>query len=207
MIVTLASAGLAMAQTTPGDSSNSKPASDSIPAEPPTHDGTAPANGLPAAGQPTAPAEMTKDDTPDAVILKELHAANLAEIQEGTLAQQQAAADKVKKYGRMLIKDHTAADQLVAKEAVRLGISLTDTLPPSASDDVAALKAASGAAFDKSFCDAEASGHAKVIADVQAAQKGGVDKGVKKLLGKLLPTLKKHEKEAQRLSIDAMKAS
>ena len=218
-IVALAAAPLANAQTTRAPNGNSIPASNSIPA--PSVNGAVTPEGSPAtpagpvAAQPTSPAEITNqavgtngaNDSGEAAILKELHGADLAEMQEGEIAKTKATSTKVKKYGQMLIKDHTEADKRVVAEAKRLNITLTDTLPASAQADVNQLQSAAADAFDRTFCDAEASGHAKVISDVESAQTTVSDKGVKKLLGKLLPKLQKHEKEAQKLSTGAMKAS
>jgi predicted outer membrane protein len=86
---------------------------------------------------------------------------------------------------------------MVKKEASRLNVTMSETLPAAQQSEVDALSASGD--FDASFARDEAAGHAKVIADAEAAKKNVTDKDVKKLIGKLLPKLHKHEKDAERL--------
>jgi len=135
--------------------------------------------------------------SPEASILSELHSANLAEIQEGKLAQDKGTLSQTKSFGKMLIKDHTAADEMVKKEASRLNITLSHTLPAAQQAEVDDLTASSD--FDASFARDEAAGHAKVISDAESAERNTTDRGVKELITRLLPKLRKHEKDAERL--------
>ena len=146
------------------------------------------------------------DTAPTAVsILNELHAADLTEIQEGKMAEEKATSSKTKAFGRMLVKDHTAADEMVKKEAKRLDITLSDTIPAAQQSEIDDLKSSTD--FDSAFARDEAAGHAKVIADAEAAKKAVNDKGVDRLISKVLPKLHKHEKEAEKLEKSSTKTS
>jgi putative membrane protein len=130
---------------------------------------------------------------PEADILKELHAANLAEIQEGRLAEEKATSVKVRRYGKLLAKDHTEADKLVMRDAQKLSVNLSDTLPDAQRSEVDALRSAAGPDFDRTF-----------IADIEVAPKD--NDTIRRLSDKLIPELRKHERDAQRLGNDVAKA-
>src|SRR6185369_15748757 len=54
-------------------------------------------------------------DTPStADVLNKLHASDQHEIAAGTLAEKHGRSQAVKDYGKMLVRDHGAADQKVA---------------------------------------------------------------------------------------------
>ena len=53
-----------------------------------------------------------------------LHQVNQAEINAGKLAQQQGTSQDVKDYGRMLVEDHTKADQTLTDVAKKAHLNL-----------------------------------------------------------------------------------
>ena len=76
-----------------------------------------------------APLVAHAADTPDKSFYKNLAEGGLAEVSDGTLASEKATDPKLKDFGAMMVKDHSAAnDKLTALAATK---SLT--LPTSAS--------------------------------------------------------------------------
>jgi putative membrane protein len=146
---------------------------------------------------PTMPSEVEHPGD-SASLLSELHAANLAAIREGEIAQERASDSKVRKYATMLVNDHTAADKLVMQCAQKQGLTLSNELPVDVQKQIDDLRATQGD-FDRSFVSAEAQAHAKVISDVEAAIRASDNEDTKKLCQKLLPKLRAHEAEAKRL--------
>ncbi|MHB8420585.1 MAG: DUF4142 domain-containing protein [Myxococcales bacterium] len=131
-------------------------------------------------------------------ILTQVHDINLAEIQEGKLAEQNGQSKKVKDYGKELVRDHERADKDVQKEAKKLGVSLSGEQAADQTE-IGKLQGLTGADFDKEFVKDEIDGHQKTITMIKDALPQTSNPGEKKLLNNLLPTLKKHLKTAQKL--------
>ncbi|HUB06992.1 MAG TPA: DUF4142 domain-containing protein [Myxococcales bacterium] len=131
-------------------------------------------------------------------ILTQVHQINLAEIQEGKLAEQNAMSKKVKAYGKTLVRDHEKADKEVQKEAKKLGVSLEGE---QAADqgEISQLQGLTGADFDKQFVTDEVAGHQKAISMVKDALPQTTNSGEKRVLDHIVPVLKKHLKMAEKL--------
>jgi putative membrane protein len=143
------------------------------------------------------------DDTSDtAKVLGKLHRSNQTEIEMGKMAQDHGASKGVKDFGKVLVKDHAAADKKVAKLAMDEKVDLKANTPPSDShpDPIH-----TGAAFDNAFARNMLDDHEKDVAEVTAARDSTPDPRLKKLLTELLPVLEKHKAAAQNLVEQAEK--
>ncbi|HVZ73153.1 MAG TPA: DUF4142 domain-containing protein [Polyangia bacterium] len=125
-------------------------------------------------------------------VLQKLHESNQKEIAAGKAAADHGTSKETKAFGRMLVKDHTAADAKVTKLAKEEKVDLTSTAPMS---DLPAA----GASFDGDFAKMMLEDHQKDIGDVTAARDATDDAKLKKLLTDMLPTLQKHQDTAQRI--------
>jgi putative membrane protein len=140
----------------------------------------------------------------DPVLLKDLHASNLMAIAEASLAEDTAQSARVKKYAAQMKRAHERADKEVAKAANRLGVELSDALPPERTAAVAEVKDAQGADFDRTFLQAAASQQEVLIAKVDVAQKA--DPQVERLCDKLLPDLRELALKARHLELKTAEA-
>ncbi len=131
-------------------------------------------------------------------ILAQVHEINLAEIQQGKLAEKNAKSQKVKDYGKMLVKDHEKADKEVKKEAKKMGVTLAGEQAADQSE-FQQLEGLKGADFDRQFVKAEVDGHQKAISTIQDALPQTKNAGEKKTLEKIVPVLQKHLSKAQQL--------
>jgi len=138
-----------------------------------------------------APA-LAADPPATSEVLGKLHESNQKEIAMGKMAQKNGKSKEVTSYGKMLVKDHTAADKKVLKLAKDEKIELP--APPAAKDDMPM-----GAEFDAAFAKSMVDDHKKDIDEVTKARDATTDDKLKKLLGDMLPTLQKHEDTAQKL--------
>jgi putative membrane protein len=142
------------------------------------------------------------DDRPtvktDEVLMK-LHHSNQMEIAAGKLAQEQGQSQDVKRFGKTLVTDHSAADKKVLALAKQEKITLpaAEAMPGEMMDK---MKAVSGADFDKTFAAEMLDDHKKDIAEVQSARDGTADAKLKTLLTAMLPVLEKHRDTAQKLT-------
>jgi putative membrane protein len=139
-------------------------------------------------------------DTPNtAKVLGDLHESDQKEIAAGKLAQKSGKSREVKDYGKMLEKDHSAADKKLTALAKKEKIDLA-TATPGDSGDMSGM--ASDPMFDSKFAHEMLDDHKKAIAAVTDARDNTPDEKLKKLLTDLVPTLQKHEDTAQKI-IDA----
>jgi putative membrane protein len=125
--------------------------------------------------------------------LNKLHLSNQKEIEMGKVAEKGGQSKDVRNFGKELVKDHTAADKKVAALAKEEHIDLaaagatTDHMPQPGPD------------FDLKFAQMMVEDHTNDINEAQTAHDTTSDSKLKELLGKLLPTLKKHKETAQRI--------
>ncbi|HEX2660997.1 MAG TPA: DUF4142 domain-containing protein [Polyangia bacterium] len=126
-------------------------------------------------------------------VLAKLHESNQKEIAMGKVAQKNGQSKDVIKYGKTLVKDHSAADKKVIALAKKEKLELP-TPPEAKHDDMG-----KGADFDSKFAKDMLEDHKKDVAEVTEARDKTQDEQLKKLLSDLLPTLQKHQDTAQHL--------
>jgi putative membrane protein len=124
---------------------------------------------------------------------------NNAEIKFGQAAQDMGSSQAVKDFGKMLVDDHTKANE----EAVRLANSMGVVVPAGIKpDDMAAYNKAagmSGAAFDEEFAADMVKGHQAAIDKFQQEADSTDPAPLTDFARQTLPTLKKHLETAQSL--------
>jgi predicted outer membrane protein len=134
----------------------------------------------------------------DEEFLKAAIGINLAEIDAGEMAQEKGQSDGVKEFGKMLVDDHTKANE----EATRLAEESKVTPPNAASEKeqeaAKKLSGLSGAAFDTEFVSHMAMGHEEAIAMFKDKADDG-DNAVSTFAKDMLPDLEKHLEKAQSL--------
>jgi putative membrane protein len=148
----------------------------------------------PRAALPTAPAAIELTAQENAVI-DQLHAANVLELAAAKLAIKNAESRDVRRYGEHLLRDHTKADRELTTVAKRNGAKLADVDNAKIDD----LKGRRGTDFDRAFLDMMIRDHQASIDTVRSAQNQAQNPDIKALLNKTLPTLEKHEQDAQQL--------
>jgi putative membrane protein len=161
-----------------------------------------------ASQQPPAKSSMpAKRDTVSAAkqaspeaeeFLKNASQDNRAEIALGQLAATKAANAGVKSYARMLVTDHTKANQEVSSIARTKSVTLPTDLSAEQKSTKDSLTDLSGANFDRQFVDTMVKDHQKAVAAFEQ-QTTSSDAQVKAFAAKTLPTLRHHLEEAQRL--------
>ena len=152
-----------------------------------------------AAGPVAGAADEPASPPNTAEVLGKLHASNQKEIEAGKLAKQNGSGKAVKELGDMLVKDHEAADRLVAGLAKQEKIDLGGATPAEAGP---MGMVPPGPAFDAKFAQTMVEEHRKDIAEVTAARDRTTDDKLRQLLANLIPTLQKHQDAAQKV-VDA----
>ena len=178
----------ANAQGTSGSSSGAKGAMGSGGVTSPSASGAAGSGG--AAG-----AMASKGDSK---FMTDLAHGNIAEIEAGKMALEKSQNDTVKKFAQQMVDDHTAALTELQTMAQAKGVKLPEDVGPKHKAMAAALKAASGNAFDKQYMKgAGVADHKQTIALLKNIQTNGKDAELKAMATKKLPTVQGHLKMAQ----------
>jgi putative membrane protein len=144
---------------------------------------------------------LAADAPSTADVLGKLHDSNQKEIAMGKLAQKNGQSKDVTNFGKMLVKDHGAADKKVVALAKQEKIELPAPTPMKDDD----MPKGTGAEFDTSFAKSMVDDHKKDIAEATTARDATTDAKLKKLLTDILPTLQKHEDTAQHIVDGAAK--
>jgi putative membrane protein len=155
----------------------------------------------------TGSAAGTTGDPAPADVLTKLHHSNQMEIEAGKLAQEKGQSKGVKDYGKMLVKDHTAADKKVTSVAKQLKVELTAPSPEMKHDKLEKARSLSGAEFDKAFTEAMVEDHKTDVQEATEARDKTTNPQLKKLLTEVVPKLEKHQTQAEKLNTAAQSAS
>jgi len=125
----------------------------------------------------------------------------LMEVELGNIAQQNAASQRVKDFGSMMVRDHSAANQELMSFANRRNLTMnSDSLTNLHKAHVDALKNKKGAAFDKAYMNMMVSDHKKDVSEFDKASKMCKDQECLAFAAKTLPTLQMHLDSAQAIS-------
>jgi predicted outer membrane protein len=113
---------------------------------------------------------MAKDQASQAFLKKAIEG-NYAEVQMGQLAQQNAQNDDVKKFGKTLTDDHSAANQKALDAASKLGMTAPTEANAKAKAEYEKMSKLTGAAFDRMFARHMVEDHQKDLADYKKEAK------------------------------------
>src|ERR1700752_1297667 len=133
---------------------------------------TAGAIGVYAQGYGSATGEK-KQKTPPAhldarLFIKDMTLAGLAEIELGKVAAQKAADPEVRAFGEAMVKDHTEANEKLAKIASQLNVQPPTQLDKKHQELVAKLSALEGSTFDREYMTAMAHRHEEDLFNLKA---------------------------------------
>jgi putative membrane protein len=132
--------------------------------------------------------------------LKKAMQGNTTEIEAGELAANKATSDAVKKLGQMMAEQHSGARDKVAALAKRKNVELPKEISEQQKDVLEKLQAAEGPRFDQEYVAEMVKAHEATIQMLNTEIETGRDADTKALAQELLPTVKAHLSEANRLA-------
>jgi putative membrane protein len=136
----------------------------------------------------------------DRKMVRDLAAANLAEIETAKLAQSKASSDQVRSFAQKMIDDHTKAQDQVQQLAQAKGVQLPTAPDAKHQAAMKKLSALSGNAFDRQYMSkAGLSDHREAHRLVARISSRAHDADVKALGTTLLPTIDQHLQMAQQM--------
>jgi putative membrane protein len=141
----------------------------------------------------------------DAQIASIVVTANQVDIDAGKLAAERASRPEVKKFGELMVTDHTGVNKAAVELVTKLKVTPQDhptgqSLQAGGDKNLANLKTLKGAAFDKAYVDQEVAYHAAVIDAVDKVLIPGASNAeLKALLVKVRPAFVAHLEHARKI--------
>jgi putative membrane protein len=123
----------------------------------------------------------------------------MLEVQLGKLAQEKSTNPRVKRFGEMMEKEHSAANDELKSIARQKNVMLPADLGEH-KDHYTDLSKKSGADFDKAYMKMMVDDHQKDINAFEKAAESGTDPDVKTFASQKLPTLRKHLDSAKAIN-------
>ncbi len=128
----------------------------------------------------------------DLAFMNDAAPGSMAEVEMGHMAAKLAQSSDVKKFGELMVVDHTKAADELKQLASTKKVTLPAMVNPSHKEAMEKLSKLKGADFDHEYVTAMVADHEKDVAAFENAVKAGVDADVKAFAAKTLPTLKAH---------------
>jgi putative membrane protein len=123
------------------------------------------------------------------------HQSNLAEIAAGQAAQQRATTDTVRRLGQMFIDMHTQLDAELTAAAGQLGVQLPGSPTQQQQQELAAVTANQGQAFDTAWIAQQLTAHRRSAAAGEQELARGSDPTVLQLARAAAPVIQQHLNE------------
>jgi putative membrane protein len=143
----------------------------------------------------------TEDDTEFAV---EAADGGMFEVQLGQLAQANASSAEVKNFAKMMVDDHSKANDELKATAAQKNISLPGTLSDKCQKKYDELAGKTGEEFDKAYIDLMVSDHEEDLDAFKKEAEKGNDADLKAWAAGKVPTLQ-HHLDAAKTAQDAVK--
>jgi putative membrane protein len=124
---------------------------------------------------------------------------NLAEVKLGELAQQRAASDSVKEFGKRMATDHQKAYDELRQLVSQKGVAVPTALDRGHQRLYDRLAKLSGPDFDRAYMKDMVKDHDKDVKAFERQAKSGKDPDVKSWASKTLPTLQEHQQQAKQV--------
>jgi putative membrane protein len=128
----------------------------------------------------------------DAAFMKDAAADGMAEVELGRLASAKATRQDVKDFGKMMVDDHTKANEELKSLASQKGVTLPTDLKAQHKAEKERLSKLSGTAFDDAYLKFMVSDHQKAVDAFSKESAGGKDSETKAWAAQTLPKLQEH---------------
>lgn len=116
----------------------------------------------------------------------------MMEVELGKVAEGKGVNQRVRDFGTMMVKDHSAANDRLKGIASMLNITLPDSVSDDTRKEIDKMKMKKGKDFDKAYVDMMLDDHKKDIAEFRKCADNCSDSSIKSFASTTLPTLEKH---------------
>ncbi len=136
----------------------------------------------------------------DSKFMVETANGGMMEVESSKVAQQKATNPQVKAFADMMVNDHTKANDELKQLAATKNVTLPATVGEDHQEDLKDLSEKSGKDFDKAYINLMVSDHKKTVGNFEdLADNTDGDAELKAWVNKMLPALKQHLDQAQKL--------
>jgi putative membrane protein len=141
----------------------------------------------------------------DAQIAKIVRTANDGEIQQGKLAVNQTTNSEVRKFARMMIRQHAKVNRKLGRVSKSQNIEPQDSQPATnlkqeGEKTLTSLKAAKGMEFDRAYVDAQVKAHQEVLSSIdKELLPNAKDAKLQAMLKETRPAVEQHLNHATHL--------
>jgi len=136
----------------------------------------------------------------DRKFMEDAARAGVAEVSLGQMATNKASHDNVRSFARMMVDDHSAANDQLQSLAANRGVALPSHLASNERSLQQHLDGMSGRSFDRAYVQAMVKDHRKAVSLFRKEASSGHDNEVTQWASETLPRLQHHLREAERLS-------
>lgn len=138
----------------------------------------------------------------DQDFVKEAASSGLMEIELGRLAEQNASNPRVKKFGAMMVRDHTKGSEELKSIAKGKNIEVPTEMDQKHQDMVEDLRNENGEEFDEAYIKAMVTAHDKDINLYEKQSEDGTVAELKSYASKTLPVLMMHRDSVKAIQKD-----
>ena len=135
----------------------------------------------------------------DRNFIKEAAEGGMAEVKLGQLAEQRAASDSVKQFGKRMATDHQKAADELKQLSSKHGWEMPTAFDRSHQRTYDKLSKLNGADFDRAYMKEMVKDHDKDVKAFRKEADSGKDADLKAWASKTLPTLQEHQQQAKQV--------
>ncbi|MFI5136443.1 MAG: DUF4142 domain-containing protein [Sphingobacteriales bacterium] len=128
----------------------------------------------------------------DAKFASNAAAGGLTEVALGNLARQKSANEKIRNFGAMMVKDHSAANTELADLAKTKNISIPAAVSAEDQKKIDGLAKKTVKDFDKAYVDGMIKGHKDALKLFQDEAQNGTDADLKTFASKTVTVVQAH---------------
>lgn len=132
--------------------------------------------------------------------VEDASAKGVAEVEAGKLAEEKGTAADVKSFAKMMVTDHTAANDKLASIASQKKLKVSDHAQLMDKAKAMILELRSAKSFDQAYANNQVKAHEATIKLFEEQASSGEDADLKAFATATLPKLKAHLAEAQKLA-------
>jgi len=136
----------------------------------------------------------------DATFVRMAASDGMHEVELGKIGAAKAKNDDVKKFGQMMVKDHSKANEELKTAAKSAGITVPEKIDDKHQKHIDTFKNYKGTDFDADYMKHMVTDHTEAVDLFTRASKELKNKELKDFATKTLPTIQKHLEEAKKLS-------
>jgi len=136
----------------------------------------------------------------DKEFMLEAASGGMLEVKLGKIAEDQVASPAVKKFGALMVRDHTDLNKQLMDLAERKGVNIPKKMNEKDQAEFEKLSKLNGADFDATYIKRMVADHVHDVSAFETEANDGQDPDVRAFANKALPTLRDHLERARELA-------